>query len=159
MKNIEVYFSPDGGCTKAITKEIDGAKRDIKVQCYSFTSGPIVWSLIRAKRRGVKVRILVDHHQGEDKVEQLEKFGVEVLSDSKHAIAHNKVMVIDGEIVVTGSFNFTYAAEKRNAENLLIIRDKGIAQKYGLNWSRHKTHSVEYKVTKYCAIKKRKKNK
>ena len=65
--------------------------------------------------------------------------------DAKHAIAHNKVMVIDGLVLITGSFNFTPSAEKRNAENLLIIRDKELAGKYIANWHLHKAHSEPYK--------------
>ena len=49
-------------------------------------------------------------------------------------LAHNEVMVIDGETVLTGSFNFTTAAEEHNAENLLVIRDKAMAARYAENW-------------------------
>src|SRR5208337_1708583 len=62
------------------------------------------------------------------------KMGIGVRIDAKHAIAHNKIMVIDGQTVITGSFNFTKAAEEANAENLLVIRDGGIAVKYSANW-------------------------
>ena len=66
--------------------------------------------------------------------------------DSAHAIAHNKVMIIDGETVITGSFNFTKAAEDKNAENLLVIRDKPLAEKYTKNWLDHERHSEPYVV-------------
>jgi phosphatidylserine/phosphatidylglycerophosphate/cardiolipin synthase-like enzyme len=62
----------------------------------------------------------------------------------KHAIAHNKVMVIDGRIVITGSFNFTKAAEESNAVNLLVIRDAELAAKYAKNWQEYLEHSVPY---------------
>ena len=61
--------------------------------------------------------------------------------DAAHAIAHNKVMILDDEIVITGSFNFTKAAEERNAENLLIIRSKELAARFLANWRIHQTHS------------------
>ena len=64
--------------------------------------------------------------------------------DSEHAIAHNKVMVIDGETVITGSFNFTKAAEENNAENLLVIHDKKLAERYTKNWEEHAKHSEVY---------------
>jgi phosphatidylserine/phosphatidylglycerophosphate/cardiolipin synthase-like enzyme len=64
--------------------------------------------------------------------------------DANHAIAHNKVMVIDGETVLTGSFNFTKAAREKNAENLLIIRDPALAAKYVQNWEAHRQHSQPY---------------
>jgi phosphatidylserine/phosphatidylglycerophosphate/cardiolipin synthase-like enzyme len=62
----------------------------------------------------------------------------------QHAIAHNKVMIIDGETVITGSFNFTKAAEESNAENLLVIRDKKLAERYIKNWQEHERHSEVY---------------
>ena len=70
--------------------------------------------------------------------------GIPTMIDAKHAIAHNKVMVIDGEVVVTGSFNFTKAAEEKNAENLLVIRDRAMACKYTANWAGHAEHSEKY---------------
>ncbi len=70
--------------------------------------------------------------------------GIPTFIDAKHAIAHNKIMVIDGETVLTGSFNFTKAAEEKNAENLLVIRDRGIAERYTSNWDGHVEHSEKY---------------
>jgi phosphatidylserine/phosphatidylglycerophosphate/cardiolipin synthase-like enzyme len=64
--------------------------------------------------------------------------------DAEHAIAHNEVMVIDNEFVITGSFNFTKAAQEKNAENLLIIRDQGLATQYTQNWETHRQHSQPY---------------
>ncbi len=59
-------------------------------------------------------------------------------------IAHNEIMIIDGETVITGSFNFTKAAEEKNAENLLVIRDKKLAKRYFKNWEEHERHSEVY---------------
>lgn len=67
--------------------------------------------------------------------------------EDAHAIAHNKVMIIDGETVIAGSFNFTRTAEEKNAENLLIIKDKGQTEKYSKNWQDHGKHSENYT---YC---------
>ena len=64
--------------------------------------------------------------------------------DAAHAIAHNKVMVIDSGVVITGSFNFTKSAEERNAENLLVIRSPELAKIYSVNWAEHKKHSEAY---------------
>jgi TonB family protein len=64
--------------------------------------------------------------------------------DAQHAIAHNKVMIIDGETVITGSFNFTKAAEETNAENLLVIQDKRLASAYTKNCLEHEKHSEVY---------------
>jgi len=117
------------------------------VQAYSFTSAPIAKSLIDAKKRGLDVRVILDKSQRTEQysgADTLANSGIAVLVDEKHAIAHNKVMVLDSEIVITGSFNFTKAAQEKNAENLLVIRDKAMAEKYLENWSAHAKHSEPY---------------
>jgi phosphatidylserine/phosphatidylglycerophosphate/cardiolipin synthase-like enzyme len=70
--------------------------------------------------------------------------GIPTFIDTQHAIAHNKIMIIDGAVVVTGSFNFTKAAENNNAENLLVIRDPQLAERYMTNWKEHQGHSEAY---------------
>jgi phosphatidylserine/phosphatidylglycerophosphate/cardiolipin synthase-like enzyme len=70
--------------------------------------------------------------------------GVPTTVDANHAISHNKVMVIDGETVITGSFNFTKAAQERNAENVLIVPDRALAAWYTQNWQAHAQHSQPY---------------
>ena len=70
--------------------------------------------------------------------------GIPVLIDAAHAIAHNKVMVIDGQIVITGSFNFTKQAEEHNAENLLVLNSPELAKRYAENWDLHAGHSQPY---------------
>ena len=73
--------------------------------------------------------------------------GVETYVDSMHAIAHNKIMIIDGTTVLTGSFNFTKAADQKNTENLLVIRDDKVVAKYEANWQAHFRHSEYYAGT------------
>jgi len=144
---IQAYFSPRGGASRAIVDALDGAAESIFVQAYSFTSEPIAAALARAKRRGVDVQVLLDKGQREHKQTKapaLRRAGIPVWIDDKHAIAHNKVMIVDRKIVVTGSFNFTTSAEDRNAENLLIIEDPKLAARYLANWESHKAHSEEY---------------
>jgi phosphatidylserine/phosphatidylglycerophosphate/cardiolipin synthase-like enzyme len=75
----------------------------------------------------------------------LKNYGVPTWIDSAHAIAHNKLMIIDGQTVLTGSFNFTKAAEECNAENLLVIRDAALAVEYQANWNKHLKHASRYK--------------
>lgn len=143
----QVYFSPTGGCTAAITNELGKATNSVLVQAYSFTSAPIANALVAAHDRGVMVTIILDKGQKtakNSKVGSVSQAGITTLIDAKHAIAHNKVMVIDGLVLITGSFNFTKAAEEKNAENLLIIRDKELAGKYIANWHLHEVHSAVY---------------
>jgi phosphatidylserine/phosphatidylglycerophosphate/cardiolipin synthase-like enzyme len=145
--NISVYFSPQGGCASAIVRELNVARTNIQVQAYSFTSEPIAKALLEAHKRGVKVQVILDKSQRSEKYSSadfLSHAGIETLIDSEHAIAHNKVMIIDGATVITGSFNFTKAAEKNNAENLLVIRDQYLADQYMANWKIHATHSKAY---------------
>jgi len=143
----EVYFSPKGGCTDAIIKELNKAKSTVLVQAYSFTSAPIAKALLNAHKRGIKVEVILDKSQVTQKYSSATFFfneGIPVRIDAKHAIAHNKVMIIDGETVITGSFNFTKAAEESNAENLLVIHDKKLAERYTKNWQEHDGHSEVY---------------
>ena len=145
--NWEVYFSPHGGCTDAIIRELNSAKNSVLVQAYSFTSAPIAKALLNAHKRGVKVEVILDKSQRTDQYSSatfLYNQGIPVKIDAQHAIAHNKVMIIDGETVITGSFNFTKAAEENNAENLLVIRDKKLAERYTRNWQEHVQHSGGY---------------
>jgi phosphatidylserine/phosphatidylglycerophosphate/cardiolipin synthase-like enzyme len=143
----QIYFSPKGGCTEAIINQIDNAKSEILVQAYSFTSAQIAKALINAHKRGVKIEAILDKSQRKEKYTSatfLANAGIPTYIDDKHAIAHDKVMIIDRETVITGSFNFTKAAEEKNAENLLIIRNKETAKVYIENWYKHKEHSERY---------------
>jgi phosphatidylserine/phosphatidylglycerophosphate/cardiolipin synthase-like enzyme len=142
-----VYFSPNGGATEAIINEIAGARAEILVQAYSFTSTPIAQALIDAHKRGVKVEAILDKSHRNEKYTSatfLANMRVPTFIDDKHAIAHNKVMIIDRTTVITGSFNFTKAAEENNAENLLIIKSKELSSLYIDNWMKHKEHSEPY---------------
>lgn len=143
-----VYFSPDGGATDALVREIKTAQRQILVQAYSFTSAPIARALADAHQRGVVIRAVLDKSNETAQYTGatfLVNAGVSVLIDAKHAIAHNKVMVIDGATVVTGSFNFTKAAEEHNAENLLILKDNPeLVHLYMKNFYAHAEHAVPY---------------
>jgi phosphatidylserine/phosphatidylglycerophosphate/cardiolipin synthase-like enzyme len=143
----QVYFSPRGGCTDAIIEEIDQARSEILVQAYSFTSAPLAKSLLKAYKRGVKVEVILDKSQKTARYSSatfLSNARIPTFIDYSHAIAHNKIMIIDRQVVITGSFNFTKAAEESNAENLITLRSKELAGIYLKNWQRHKDHSQAY---------------
>jgi len=143
----QVYFSPNGGCTDAIVKEIGKAKAEILVQAYSFTSKDIAKALVDAKKRGVHVEIILDKSNRSQKYSAADftfNMGIPTYIDAQHAIAHNKIMILDKETVITGSFNFTKAAEEKNAENLLILKNQELAKQYIDNWEKHKEHSEGY---------------
>ncbi len=145
---VQVYFSPAkseaDSPTAAIIREVDAAKKSIRVQAYSFTSPPILSALKRAHERGVELLILLDKSNATAKysgAKYVINAGIATGIDSKHAISHSKIMIIDGETVLTGSFNFTKAAEESNAENLLVLKSKELAERYLANWQDHAAHS------------------
>ena len=143
--NTRVYFSPNGGCTDAIVSELKKAKSTVLVQAYCFTSAPIAQALIESCKRGVKVRVILDKSQSTENyyvTDLLQKAGIETFIDTVQGIAHNKIMIIDGHIVISGSFNFTKTAETKNAENLLVIDDLLLAKNYTENWNNRLLHSV-----------------
>lgn len=144
-------FSPRSGCTEAIVKQIESAKTEILVQAYSFTSAPIAAALVKSHKKGVKVEAILDKSQKRERYTSatfLKNAGIPTYIDDKHAIAHNKIIIIDKEIVITGSFNFTKAAEERNAENLIIIKSPELAREYLKNWQAHREHSDSLDETK-----------
>lgn len=131
----KVAFSPNGQATNLIVTEINSAQLEILVQAYRLTSKPIIAALLKAQGRGVDVRVLLDKEANRSEAFfDLRRAKVPVLIDSKPAIAHNKVMVIDDQTVITGSFNFTNSAQSRNAENLLVLKSSELASIYKNNW-------------------------
>jgi phosphatidylserine/phosphatidylglycerophosphate/cardiolipin synthase-like enzyme len=145
---IQVFFSPHGGATEAVVSELGNAKKDVIVQAYSFTSAPIAKALLAAHKRGVKVTVVLDRSQRTAKYSSatfLRNVGIPTYIDAKHVIAHNEIMIIDGTTLITGSFNFTKAAEEKNAENLLVIKgDAELMKKYLANFEEHLGHSEKY---------------
>jgi len=144
---IQVYFSPRGGATEAVVNALERATNSVLVQAYSFTSAPIAKALVEAHRRGVQVKVILDKSQRTEKYSEadfLKNSEVPTLIDAQHAIAHNKIMILDDCLVLTGSFNFTKAAEENNAENLLVINDPALAKDYVANWHVHEQHSEIY---------------
>lgn len=147
LKNahFQAFFPPDEGAdaTEAVVQTLNAAHREVLVQAYSFTSALIAGALRDAHRRGVRVCVILDKSQRSERYSSMDFLvhaGVPVWIDAAHPIAHNKVMLVDGEIFIGGSFNFTKGAE-RNAENLQIIRDRSLVALYRSNWEAHLQHS------------------
>jgi phosphatidylserine/phosphatidylglycerophosphate/cardiolipin synthase-like enzyme len=141
------YFSPPG-CEAAVVAAIQAAKTEVLVQAYAFTSVAIAAALKAAKARGLEVQAIMDFRASFEKgcLDAELAAVLPVRLDSKHAIAHNKVMILDGSTVITGSFNFTESAEHHNAENLLVLNfHPGLAAKYRANWWVHWDHSEDWK--------------
>ena len=140
-------FTPMQGCRQHIMAAISQARNTILVQAYSFTAKPIAYALIAAHRQGIKVSVILDHSNLNDQRSMLNLLisnGVPVYIDDSVSISHNKVVIVDEEIVVTGSYNFTNSAEFRNAENLLVIHDKKLASAYTSAWQHRRSASKPY---------------
>jgi phosphatidylserine/phosphatidylglycerophosphate/cardiolipin synthase-like enzyme len=144
---ITVNFSPKGGCTERIVEEIGQAQHEIEMQAYSFTSQPITDALIAAHHRGVKVTVVLDKSDIKEKSEAAEVAAdhISTFIDSKHSIAHNKIILIDGQTIITGSFNFTNQAEHNNAENLVVFHGRPkLYAAYDANFKLHLGHSEPF---------------
>lgn len=137
LKAINVCFTPPSGCSELIAREISHASNDLYIQAYGFTSQKIVNQILAAHNKGVEVNVLLDKSNLTDrysKIMQLTDAGIKVKVDKLSGIAHNKVIIIDSQKVITGSFNFTNNADQRNAENVLLIQDANLAATYLKNW-------------------------
>lgn len=128
----EVYFCPEDACSSQIIRQIDRAQSYVYVAMYSFTLDSIADALIRAKNRGVKVKVVMEKSQvGKgSEYEHLRNAGIDIRLDKNPAFMHNKFMVIDGKIVATGSFNWSLHADTKNDENLLIVYSEELVEKY-----------------------------
>jgi phosphatidylserine/phosphatidylglycerophosphate/cardiolipin synthase-like enzyme len=145
---ISVYFSPHGGCRDVVIRQLDNAQSSIEFQAYTFSSYEIARALVAAHDRGVKVTAVLDEKAAHDQFREpdyIASHGIETYVDGQHPIAHNKVIVIDGITVITGSYNFTEQAEKSNAENLLVISGNAkLAAAFDANFNEHLGHSQAY---------------
>jgi phosphatidylserine/phosphatidylglycerophosphate/cardiolipin synthase-like enzyme len=149
----QVAFTPWEDAEGLVVTVISEAQRQILVQAFSFTSKRIAGALIAAKRRGVEVLVMADHEQARlvegSRIRDLAGAGIPVWLETRYAAAHSKVMIIDAStrdaIIVTGSFNWTVAAQRKNAENLLVLRhQRDLAQAYAANWQRQRDEATRY---------------
>lgn len=155
---MEVAFTPGQDGAALIINAIAKAHRQILVQAFSFTHDGIAQALVAAHHRGVEVKLIADREQTvgmeRGQVPVIAAAGVPVWLDGEHQSAHNKIMVIDAgspeATVVTGSYNFTKAAQFKNAENVLVIHgNRVLAQEYQSNWQRHLPHAQPYIADKH----------
>ena len=131
LAKTEVYFSLYDNPQKAIIKNINQAQAFINIAMYVFTDKEITIPLIEAQKRGVKVRVYLDRSQIESAYSVsrfLVQKGIKVRISTNNYIMHNKFAIIDNRLLLTGSYNWTFSANNRNDENLLIIDDPGIIE-------------------------------
>jgi phosphatidylserine/phosphatidylglycerophosphate/cardiolipin synthase-like enzyme len=131
--DVKVYFSPNGGCQQAVISQIKQAVQTIDIAMYYLSSGKIARALVDARGRNVRLRIVLDQSQeivSSSKSGYLIKHGFDIKYHLGFGLMHNKFAVIDGKVLITGSFNWTSTAEEKNEENLLIMMDQQTIEKY-----------------------------
>jgi len=142
---VTVCFVPGEPCAAEIIAAIDAARTEVRVQAYGFSASPILSALAAARARGVDVAIILDRSDARrlcDPDSALLAAGVPIFIDDVRGIAHNKVIVIDRRVVIGGSYNYTRAAERRNAENVTFIESEQVAARFLANWARRLKSAV-----------------
>ncbi|TFV98598.1 phospholipase D family protein [Oxalobacteraceae bacterium OM1] len=151
---VEAAFAPGDDVEQLVCDVIAAARQQVLVQAYLLTSKKIASTLVSTRRRGVDVRILADADQDErtesSQLRALAAAGVPVWLETKYQNAHNKIVIVDAgrpdATVLTGSFNFTWTAQHRNAENVIVLRHHpALAARYADNWEKHREEAVPYK--------------
>jgi len=139
FENLDIFFSPDSDFEKEIIKRINNAKEYVHFLAFSFTNQDIADALIDAKNRGVDVKGVFDEGQNDyqtySKYDYLKDNDVDVRIDGNSYKLHSKVIIIDDNLTITGSYNFTKQANNENNENSLVIQNINIAQKYNENFN------------------------
>lgn len=138
--SVQAGFSPEGSALQLVLKTIESAQQEIRLMGYSFTSPEVVSALVRAKRRGVDVKIVLDEKGNRSKASQaamnvVVNAGIPLRTNGRYAIMHDKVIIVDNHTVEAGSFNYTRSAASRNSENVLVINEvPEVAQTYLQHW-------------------------
>jgi phosphatidylserine/phosphatidylglycerophosphate/cardiolipin synthase-like enzyme len=131
---IEVYFSPDDGVAAHIVSLIQGAQQSIYFLAYSFTSDDISEAMLVCAQAGVTVAGVFEESQVKsntgDEYDKLRTAGLDVRLDGNRRNMHDKIILIDRQTVITGSYNFSANAEKKNDENVMVIHSTDIAALY-----------------------------
>jgi len=149
-----VRFSPKGGCQEEVVDFIHSAKHSVRLAAYSFTSGPISDALAERAKNKVDVAVVLDRSAVDNgtagalpqgsKAQAIKDAGIPVWIDRKHAIMHDKFVVVDDKAFETGSFNYTQQAQTSNAENCFVYHNGDAAKAYAANWLLHQQHSDKF---------------
>ena len=137
---VTVLFSPEDECGRHILEHIDGAEHSMELAIYHITSRPLAQAIVRAKKRGVIVRVYVDGENANEqysKVNYLKRSGISLKVEKGVGLMHNKFCIIDDAIVITGSYNWTNSADLKNDENVLIINSDKVARKYRVQFEKY----------------------
>lgn len=151
---VEAAFTPGDDIAGLIAERIALARRSVQMQAYLFTDRRIANALLAARKRGVEVEVIGDAAQsgsgGLPFLRALDRAGARVYLDGVHAAAHNKIVIVDGALeraaVITGSYNFTHAAQEKNAENVVVITgSRAVTDRFVQNFELHRSRSQPWR--------------
>jgi len=148
--DIEVGFSPEGSARELVLRTIASAQHSIQMLAYSFQAPDITQALVDAKQRGVQVRVVIDKKRNLGKTSKaamdfVTRHGIELRTNDRFHIHHDKTIIVDGHTVETGSFNFAPSAETVNSENVVVIRGMPqVARQYVEHWQSRWDSGVPY---------------
>lgn len=132
--DMEIYFSPqDKSITNAVLPLIRQAQKYIYIPTFVLTEKRVTEELIKAKQRGVDVRIMIDALNASikhSKHRELRQGGIPVKTENFAGKMHSKSMIVDDKYTIIGSMNFSYSGENKNDENLILIKDSKITKFY-----------------------------
>ena len=150
---VEVAFTPGDDIAGLIVRHIDRSKSTVQVQAYLFTDRRIANALLAARKRGVEVEVIGDAAQqqagGLPHLRALDRAGAHVYLNGTLAASHNKIVIVDGRLpaatVVTGSYNFTQAAQSKNAENVVVLSaNRAVTDRFVENFDTHRRQSTPW---------------
>lgn len=146
---VETRFTPREDAAGLIVERIEAARTAVRMQAYLFTDRRVANALLAARKRGVTVEIVADAAQhaagGLPHLRALQRAGARVWLDAEHAAAHDKVLIVDDAEVITGSYNFTAAAQSRNAENVVLLAgSRTLATRFVQNFAFHRDHATPW---------------
>lgn len=123
---VQVGFSPEGSAQTLVLDVIRTATHDIRMMGYDFTAPDIAHALVDARKRGVNVKVVLDARSNNGRASHaamnaLVNGRVELRTIDRYKLQHDKVIITDGRTVETGSFNYTFSAERSNSENAVVI--------------------------------------
>ncbi|KIC86366.1 MULTISPECIES: phospholipase D family protein [Pantoea] len=149
---VSVGFSPEGSAEALVLGVIDRAKAEIRLAGYSFTSPDVATALVRAKARGVDVRVVLDEKANQNRKSQvainvLTARDIPVRLNGRYAALHDKFIIADGRTVETGSVNYTRAGARYNSENALVIEGMPeLADRYLQHWQSRWDAGTDYRL-------------
>lgn len=152
--NIQVGFSPEGSARQLVLDTLGSAKHSIQMLAYAFQARDITQALVEARQRGVDVKVVIDKKRNLGKASRsamdfVVRNGVQLRTSDHFHLQHDKVIIVDGSTVQTGSFNYAPSAETANSENVLVIRDMPqVARQYIAHWQSRWDLGVPYTVIK-----------